>query len=54
MTFDVLVRYEDGGKATYGDLLETTDEGYKVAKLDGNLAEGFKSAGTEAVLVKTV
>jgi hypothetical protein len=44
MSFNALVRYDDGGKAVYGDLLQITPEGYKVAKFNGNIAEGFTSA----------
>lgn len=55
MSFQALVRYEEGGQVHYGDLLETTSEGFKVSKLDGNLEQGFSAAaGAKSVVVKKV
>ncbi|KAF2796699.1 fumarylacetoacetate hydrolase family protein [Melanomma pulvis-pyrius CBS 109.77] len=54
MAFDRLVRYEDiEGQVTYGNLLETTEDGlFKVSKLDGNLTEGFtvRTQESEAIV----
>ena len=54
MPFDALVRFEDGSQVSYGNLLETTNGGYKVARLNGTLVDGFTSAGTDSILVKKV
>lgn len=54
MSFDALVRFEDGNQVSYGNLVETTNGGYKVVRLNGTLADGFTSAGTNSVLVKKV
>ncbi len=51
MSFDALVRFEDGDEVSYGNLLETTNDGYKVVKLNGNLADGFSPAGTVSMVV---
>lgn len=54
MSFNALVRYEQDGKPVYGELLETTSDGFKVSKLNGNVTEGFTSAGTASTVVKKV
>lgn len=54
MAFEKLVRYEDGGKISYGNLLESSKDGFKVAPLTGNLTEGFKAAESNPVQVKKV
>ncbi|KAK7409632.1 hypothetical protein QQX98_008147 [Neonectria punicea] len=51
MGFQKLVRYEYDGSVHYGDLLESSDAGFKVAKLAGNLADGFSTTGAEPVRV---
>lgn len=54
MTFNALVRYELNGQAVHGELLETTNDGFKVSKLNGNIVDGFTSAETEPIVVKKV
>jgi hypothetical protein len=43
MAFQKLVRFELDGKASYGDLLETTDTGYTIKKFNGNPFDGLQT-----------
>ncbi|KAH6972737.1 hypothetical protein BKA56DRAFT_734568 [Ilyonectria sp. MPI-CAGE-AT-0026] len=52
MGFQKLVRYEQDGNVHYGELLETSDDGFKVAKLSGSIADGFSTTNAEPITVK--
>ncbi|KAF7552113.1 hypothetical protein G7Z17_g4522 [Cylindrodendrum hubeiense] len=52
MGFRKLVRYEYDGNVHYGDLLETSDNGFKVVKLSGNITDGFSATESEPITVK--
>ncbi|KAL6405664.1 bifunctional 4-hydroxyphenylacetate degradation enzyme [Ilyonectria robusta] len=54
MGFQKLVRYEQDDNVHYGELLETSDDGFKVAKLNGSIADGFSTANAEPITVKKV
>jgi hypothetical protein len=54
MTFSRLVRYESDGQVHYGELLDQSETGSKVKKLNGSLDRGFEDSGEEATVVKTV
>jgi hypothetical protein len=54
MAFDRLARFEHEGATHYGDLVETTEEGYLVKKLNGSITDGFTSTSGDAVLVENV
>ena len=54
MGFHKLVRCEVDGTARYGDLLESSEKGFRVALLNGSLADGLIDAGAEPVIVKKV
>ena len=54
MSFKRLVRFEHDGQVFFGDLLETRDDGFKVAKLGGTLASGFTVTKSESVIVEKV
>ncbi|KAH8893628.1 fumarylacetoacetate hydrolase family protein [Thozetella sp. PMI_491] len=41
MAFQKLVRYEEGGEACYGDLVNSDERGHLIKKLRGNLEDGF-------------
>ena len=51
MAFEKLVRFELDGIATYGDLVENTDDGFKVTKLKGSLEDGFSADGDRTITV---
>ncbi|KPM39824.1 hypothetical protein AK830_g6734 [Neonectria ditissima] len=52
MGFKKLVRYEHDGDVHYGDMLESTDAGFKVVKLDGSIVDGFSATDAEPINVK--
>lgn len=54
MSFKRLVRFEHDGQVLYGDLLETRDDGFKVAKLGGTLASEFTVNKSESIIVEKV
>lgn len=54
MIFSKLVRYDDGGKAVYGDLIANSGEGFLVQRLDGSIEHGFSTSTAQPVLVETV
>jgi len=54
MTFSRLVRYESDGKVHHGELLEKSEAGFKVKKLNGSIDRGFEESGEEATVVKTL
>ena len=43
MSFQKLVRFELYGKASYGELIETTHNGFRVKKLAGNPFDGLEA-----------
>ncbi|KAJ5174150.1 uncharacterized protein N7482_000027 [Penicillium canariense] len=49
MAFERLVRYEHKAEVTFGNLIETLDDGFKVSKLNGDLTQGFSASGEEAI-----
>jgi hypothetical protein len=50
--FSKLVRYEQDGKVFFGDLQSHSDDGkYIVKRLEGDLDQGFRSAGDENIAV---
>jgi len=53
MTFSRLVRYSLNGQSSYGDLLESTQAGHVVRKLNGNSQDGFTQT-TQTVTVEKV
>jgi hypothetical protein len=54
MSFSKLVRYEDGGMSTFGDLVKSNDEGFVVKKLDDSIEDGFTPTAEDAVQVEKV
>lgn len=54
MSFDALVRFEEDGHACYGDLLEATADGFKIARLEGNLEDGFSKTESDTITVSKV
>jgi hypothetical protein len=54
MGFDKLVRFKIGDEISFGDLVGTSNEGFKVKRLKGGLEEGFESAGDEVIHVLKV
>lgn len=42
MGFQKLVRFEEDGSSHYGNLINTSQGGYEVEKLTGNLEKGFQ------------
>lgn len=54
MSFDALVRFNFGGQVKYGNLVATSETGFKVAELEGSLEEGFAPSGGEVTTVTKV
>ncbi|OAL43999.1 hypothetical protein IQ07DRAFT_664497 [Pyrenochaeta sp. DS3sAY3a] len=51
MTFARLVRYAHNGATHYGNLVESTENGFLVQRLAGSVTEGFTEASEEKILV---
>jgi hypothetical protein len=51
MPFDKLVRFELDGRATYGNLVETAGDEFRVTKLTGSLEEGFSPDGDKVITI---
>ncbi len=54
MPFERLVRFEHDGQIFYGDLVDQTETGFKVKKLQGNIEDGFQSTTEELISVESV
>lgn len=54
MAFEKLVRFEHDGKVSYGDLIASNDDGFRVRKLDGDISKGFQSTGDAVIRVDKV
>jgi len=52
MAFSKLVRFEHGGRVSFGDLVESSENGFTVNELSGSLAEGFSSTSSEPIVVQ--
>ncbi|KAH9204670.1 hypothetical protein DL95DRAFT_418069 [Leptodontidium sp. 2 PMI_412] len=52
MKFDQLVRFEHEGEISYGNLVESSSDGFRVTKLGGNLAKGFTDVDKDLITVK--
>jgi len=54
MAFTRLVRFRTEGSSKYGDLIESSKDGYLVQELDGNIEQGFTIKSSNPVHVDSV